>query len=56
MRLIDSFIATEQTPRLFPAFAVFGAPELSAVRDPAGVRLAFFRVSVEDGQARPSAR
>jgi hypothetical protein len=45
-------ITTEESPRLFPAFAAFGEAELSAVRDPAGVRLAFYRVSVEEGRAR----
>jgi hypothetical protein len=45
-------ITTEEAPRLFPAFAAFGEPELSAARNPAGDRLAFYRVSVQGGQAR----
>ena len=49
-------ITTEEAPRLFPAFAAFGEPELSATRDPAGVRLAFYRVSVEEGRARAAVR
>jgi hypothetical protein len=49
-------ITTEEAARLFPAFAAFGEPELSTVRDPAGFRLAFYRVSVEGGQARAAAR
>jgi hypothetical protein len=49
-------ITTEEAPRMFPAFAAFGEPELSAVRDPAGIRLAFYRVSVQGGQARAERR
>lgn len=43
-------VGLETTPRVFPAFAALGAPELSDVRDPSGARVAFFRVAVRDGR------
>jgi hypothetical protein len=49
-------VTTEHAPRLFPAFAAFGQPDLSAARDPGGARLAFYRVQVVDGQTRAATR
>ena len=55
-KIAGLLVTTEETPRRFPAFAAFGPPELSEVRDPAGVRLAFFPVVIRDGMARAAPR
>jgi hypothetical protein len=45
-------VTTEDMPRLLPAFAAFGTPELGKARNPQGQRLAFYPVTVTGGQAR----
>jgi hypothetical protein len=46
-------VATEAARKQFPAFEAFGDPELSAARDPAGLRLAFYGVELQGGRPRP---
>jgi hypothetical protein len=49
-------VATEAARAQFPAFAAFGEPRLSVARDPAGLRLAFYPVTVDRGRPRPAGR
>jgi hypothetical protein len=48
-------VTTEAAGALFPAFRALGEPEYSGVRDPAGHRLAFYRVHVRSGRVLPRA-
>ena len=45
-------VTTEAARTQFPAFEAFGEPELSAARDPAGLRLAFYAVELAGGRPR----
>jgi hypothetical protein len=50
-------VIPEKGPVRFPAFAALGPPEaLGEARDPGGQRLAFYRVEVREGLARPARR
>jgi hypothetical protein len=49
-------ITTESAPRLYPAFAAFGVPEIGVARGPSGDRLAFYAVTSDRGRLRRAVR
>lgn len=48
-----AIVTTESAPRLYPAFAAFGVPQIGVARGPSGDRLAFYAVTIDRGRLRP---